>query len=53
MHILKDLAVPVPALVLLLLISDAFLGPDAIDRQSLTSGRPWRGQTRSEPSAGS
>ncbi len=41
MRILKDLAVAGPVLVLLLLISDAFLGPDAIDRQSLTNTRSW------------
>jgi hypothetical protein len=43
MRIMKELAVAGPALVLLLLISDAFLGPDAFDRQSLTSGRCWIG----------
>jgi hypothetical protein len=41
MRILKDLAVAGPVLVLLLLLSDAFLGPDTIDRQSLAGGRAW------------
>jgi hypothetical protein len=41
MRILKDLVVAGPVLVLLLLLSDAFLGPHAIDRPSLTSGRSW------------
>jgi hypothetical protein len=43
MSILKDIAIAGPVLVLLLLLSDAFLGPDAIDRQSLTSGGAWIG----------
>lgn len=41
MRMLKDLAVAGPVLVLLLLLSDVFLGPDAIDSQSLTGGRAW------------
>jgi len=43
MSILKDLAIAAPVLALLLLLSNAFLGPDATDRQSLTSGRTWIG----------
>jgi hypothetical protein len=41
MRILKDLAVAGPLLVLLLLLSDAFLGPAAIDGQQLRGGRAW------------
>jgi hypothetical protein len=43
MGVLKDLAIAGPVLVVLLLLSNAFLGPDATDRRSLTSGRTWIG----------
>ena len=43
MGVLKDLAIAGPVLAVLLLLSHAFLGSDAIDRQSLTSGRAWIG----------
>lgn len=43
MSVLKDLAIAGPALALLLLLSNAFLGPDATARPSLTSGRAWIG----------
>jgi len=43
MDVLKDLAIAGPVLALLLLLSNAFLGPDATDRRSLTSGRAWIG----------
>jgi hypothetical protein len=43
MSVLKDLAIAGPVLALLLLLSNAFLGPDATDRPSLTNGRAWIG----------
>jgi hypothetical protein len=43
MGVLKDLAIAGPVLAVLLLLSNAFLGPDATDRRSLTSGRTWIG----------
>jgi hypothetical protein len=43
MGVLKDLAIAGPVLALLLLLSNAFLGPNATDRRSLTSGRTWIG----------
>jgi hypothetical protein len=43
MGVLKDLAIAGPVLALLLLLSNAFLGPDATGRRSLTSGRAWIG----------
>src|ERR1700761_3538289 len=41
MRMLKDLAVAGPVLVLLLLLSDAFLGPAAIDAPPFAGGRAW------------
>ena len=43
MGVLKDLAIAGPVLAVLLFLSNAFLGPDATDRPSLTSGRAWIG----------
>ena len=43
MGVLKDLAIAGPVLAVLLLLSNAFLGPDATERRSLTSGRAWIG----------
>ena len=43
MGVLKDLAIAGPVLALLLLLSNAFLGPDATDGPSLTNGRAWIG----------
>ena len=43
MGVLKDLAIAGPVLALLLLLSNAFLGPDATDRPSLTNNRAWIG----------
>jgi hypothetical protein len=43
MGVLKDLAIAGPVLALLLLLSNAFLGPDATDRPSLTNNRTWIG----------
>ena len=43
MGVLKDLAIAGPVLALLLLLSNAFLGPDATDRRSLTNDRAWIG----------
>ena len=43
MGVLKDLAIAGPVLALLLLLSNAFLGPDPTDRPSLTNNRTWIG----------
>jgi hypothetical protein len=43
MGVLKDIAIAGPVLALLLFLSNAFLGPDATDRPSLTNNRVWIG----------
>jgi hypothetical protein len=43
MGVLKDIAIAGPVLALLLFLSNAFLGPDATDRPSLTNNRAWIG----------